>query len=472
MILFTTFIYSLLFFIIGTIVLLLSQKDVSFITESVVLKTITNQTENNNNDSEIQDIDGFNKKNIHTSSSKSYANTSKSNGNRNGSRHKSRNKTDVKVVSMILPSQMKIKYYEMWNHNTSTINIPEEYRHPFGMQSNTSLEILQYVLHDEKYQDEYLAVDEYMKGESEHIPQCLLPNLKATQDLVNEIKKKRQARRNNTTNDESNKKHESTAEKNLLIDLPILNVGYPKDGSYTLYDYFKCIGLYASHGQNGLIMFEHAREGKSVFEPRNRKKEEEKNKKKAVNAFLQLDFNFGVGFYPHISLLDEMHEEKPNSTFIMNFRPVKDWIRSVKSWNIMMERMSRFLIPGLLRTEEQFENTDRGRHKLNTIMKFKMARWWCGHVNHIREYARQYPSHKFIELDLYDTDGTSKVLHDLMEVDTEASAQTQQCWGHSNGRRRSGNNKHTSSNNSSSNVTSNKSDIGADAINNLTQRLL
>ena len=53
----------------------------------------------------------------------------------------------------------------------------------------------------------------------------------------------------------------------------------------------------------------------------------------------------------------------------------------------------------------------------------------------------QYPSHKLIELDLYDTNGTSDVLYDLFRDDADvdflrgnqiASSSSSSCWGKSN----------------------------------------
>jgi len=49
-----------------------------------------------------------------------------------------------------------------------------------------------------------------------------------------------------------------------------------------------------------------------------------------------------------------------------------------------------------------------------------MAKWWCGHVLHIREYVKEYPSHALIELDLYDMEGSISLLYDLLKADTDA----------------------------------------------------
>jgi hypothetical protein len=153
---------------------------------------------------------------------------------------------------------------------------------------------------------------------------------------------------------------------------------------------------------------------------------------KAVHT--QLDHNNMVGSYPQIQLLDEMHTEQPNSIFVLPFRPIQDWIRSVQHWGKtkgnFMSRIARFDIPGLEVTNEQ-------RIRRNETMKLSkqiihddihLVRWWCGHVLHMREYVQQsqnYPSHKLIEIDLYDSKTTSQVLGDIFNV-------RQNCWGHCN----------------------------------------
>mmetsp|Transcript_39728 Transcript_39728/g.45257 ORF Transcript_39728/g.45257 Transcript_39728/m.45257 type:complete len:90 (+) Transcript_39728:2-271(+) len=66
----------------------------------------------------------------------------------------------------------------------------------------------------------------------------------------------------------------------------------------------------------------------------------------------------------------------------------------------------------------------------------QLAKWWCGHVLHLREYVKEYPTHVMIELDLYDSNKTASVLHDLFQADYEqqkdSELSSKQCWGHKN----------------------------------------
>ena len=156
---------------------------------------------------------------------------------------KAKSKSNSNYIPQLLPSQMDLKYYEMWNHTTSTIDIPMKYnRYPFFDGIPSSLEILQSVLPllhnhhgvDNEYENnenekEYLEVDQYiinvMKKDSDPskekkfsrpLPSCLVPNIKATRQIANDIL-------NGTT----------TQERRLS--LPILNMGFPKVGTFPFY---------------------------------------------------------------------------------------------------------------------------------------------------------------------------------------------------------------------------------------------
>ncbi|OEU21667.1 hypothetical protein FRACYDRAFT_165980 [Fragilariopsis cylindrus CCMP1102] len=140
-----------------------------------------------------------------------------------------------------------------------------------------------------------------------------------------------------------------------------------------------------------------------------------------------MDTNRVEGWYPQIKLLDELHEEQPNSTFVLIFRPLKDWFNSINHWPGIKERMSKFTMPGLVLTKQQ-------------QIDIQLGRWWCSHVNHIRDYVKQYPSHKLIELDLYDTKTSSEVLDDIFqkhkkhedEDSSNGNEKRESCWGHAN----------------------------------------
>jgi hypothetical protein len=140
-------------------------------------------------------------------------------------------------------------------------------------------------------------------------------------------------------------------------------------------------------------------------------------------AHLQLDTNTKEGYYPQIQLLDEIHQEKPHAVFIMMFRPMDEWIRSVHAFKGMSRRWSLFKMPGLVLTEEQREAS--AHQERSWLSDEQLLRWWCGHIQHIREFVREFPSHRLVELDLLNSDETSSLLADLFGARSS-------CWSHHN----------------------------------------
>lgn len=228
----------------------------------------------------------------------------------------------------------------------------------------TSLEILEQVLKN----NQNLKTNE---------PSCFVPNIEATTALV---------------------------DLNETLDLPVLNLGMPKCGSTTLLDFFRCAGFNANHGQNGKCMEQAVLDGKPPISGC--------KGTNSLDVLCQLDNNFEGCSYPQITLLDEIHREFPRASFVLPFRPVNDWIRSARDYHNMESRWNNCLLPGLVKKQKQLSKQD-------------IRNWWCGHVNHVREFVKRHPTHKLVELDLYDAQSSSKALASLFNADAS-------CWGHSN----------------------------------------
>jgi hypothetical protein len=272
-------------------------------------------------------------------------------------------------------------YYALWNYTTHSIHVPN--KRPGAPL--TSLEILEQVL-----------VDNDVGNITQFLPSCLVPNTENTQAL---------------------------ADSGEPLQFPILNLGMPKGGSTTLQAFFNCAGWNTGHNQEGGCMERSLRAGKPPIAGC--------RLTKGKQALLQLDVQIPPQcFFPQISFLDEIHQEKPHATFVMNFRPVDDWIRSARAWNGgLANRWGRpdFIskIPGLVK--------DQGREEIKgeALTQQEIRNWLCGHVKHVREFVKQYPTHKLIELDLYDTEGSSKVMASLFSAN-------ETCWGQSNANKRLG----------------------------------
>jgi hypothetical protein len=79
------------------------------------------------------------------------------------------------------------------------------------------------------------------------------------------------------------------------------------------------------------------------------------------------------------------------------------------------------------------------------VNDIQLARWWCGHVKHIRRYFELYPSHKLVELELYANNGSSSVLYGMFQRPSSSPSDSNNnnnnfeddkkndaCWGHAN----------------------------------------
>jgi hypothetical protein len=246
----------------------------------------------------------------------------------------------------------------------------------FRSEYPTSFDILQDILKDND-------VGNVTGVNVKELPPCLVTNHSRTDALV-----------------------ESVLQGTALISLPILNMGMPKVGSNTLLSFLQCAGFNANHAQCGPKMRSAASlgigpVGSGCYGNH------------GGDAMLQMDKVSPPNncFFPQIQLLDEIHQEHPNATFILNFRPVDDWIESVTNWNGLAARLTRCDLPGLPKGV--------GRKKKD------LRNWYCGHVRHIREFVALYPSHALIELDLYDTERSARVMAKLFQVN-------ETCWGHAN----------------------------------------
>ena len=90
---------------------------------------------------------------------------------------------------------------------------------------------------------------------------------------------------------------------------------------------------------------------------------------------------------PQISYLKEMYEEGPSSIFVLPFRNVTDWIRSVTNWNrpTLRKRMAdncEFPAYNLTKgwgTDKDFEDL------------------YCKHVKHIRQFVKRRPTLTLVE---------------------------------------------------------------------------
>jgi len=279
---------------------------------------------------------------------------------------------------------------------------------------------------------------------------CLLPDTAETQELANqrvaEVKEKGDNKRRHRNLRDEPPSPPSEIFRDPLVPFPILNLGMPKMGSTTLFRYFQCKGFDASHWKEGtstnqfegLCMRDAVRIGLPPLATCSSGKQ----------AIMQMDYDFPIGFtgrspqlnykspkfrddcfFPQLSLLEELHDESPHATFVLNFRPIHDWIKSVKRQKLM-DRFQACHLPNLPFGVPNMTGGKRGKALEATISQF-----FCSHVLHVRNFVKAHPSHKLIELDLYNTTQTVNLLDQLFPSLPNANANAappKSCWEQSN----------------------------------------
>jgi len=269
-------------------------------------------------------------------------------------------------------------YYRFWDHKTQRLKVDTssssvDRRHNI---IPTSLEILESVL-----------IDLETRG-VEATNECFVANADATRALADQV-----------------------VQGDMILSKPVFNVGMPKCGSTTALKFFNCAGWNASHSQDGKRVRE-------MFKNGDENAIRNWLSRNGTEAHMQMDNNYGTCFYPQIQLLDEIHREYPDATFLLNFRPVQDWVASAQNWKgLATERWGGCRIPGL-------QCTGESQGEL-TCLPENLHRWWCGHVQHVRQFVKWYPSHKLVELDLYNGDESSALMSKLFAANSS-------CWGHAN----------------------------------------
>ena len=265
------------------------------------------------------------------------------------------------------------------------------------------------------------------------LPSCLLPDKKRTAKLVRDAV----ALQRKFAPSAFNPNHTTGSISHLP--LPVINMGMPKCGSSTLFEFFNCTGFAATHWNintddfEGLCMRDAHRAGLPILATCASEKD----------ALMQIDIAMPFGwnfdgkpksmhtklnrddcFFPQLSLLEEIHNEAPNATFILNFRPIEDWIKSITGWGDMMPRFQSCDLPNLPRGHPVNLEDSRNVHET-------MIRFFCSHVLHLRRFVESYPSHALIELDLYDTT-TSKAVMSALFPSSSGKSPPSACWKHKN----------------------------------------
>jgi len=194
----------------------------------------------------------------------------------------------------------------------------------------------------------------------------------------------------------------------------ILNLGFPKCGTSSIHQVFVKAGFKSRHyhcgkaGYCGACMKQRRQVNETLLAGCGN-----------FTVFTQLDrLAHGHGcIFPQIQYLQELYDESPHATWILPFRNVTDWIRSVTHWTAngrispmigRFKRLCRF--PQLnitnIKTDDDFFHL------------------WCQHVKHVRSFVETHPTLSLVEFSIEDPDA-GQVFADVFGVNASF-------WGQAN----------------------------------------
>ena len=203
----------------------------------------------------------------------------------------------------------------------------------------------------------------------------------------------------------------------MVTRLPVIDVGLPKSGTTSVYDFFACGGLRTSHWQCGSAgfcgqcMHANLERGQPLLEGcGDYDVFAEINVTPQDNALHKVD----TCYFPQVSSLPQLYEAAPNATWVLSLRPTANWVASVGAWpgdgsgNHLREKLRSCDLPGVTTADD-----------------VELAAFYDAHRDAVRAFAASKPSLTFVEVAVED-DGAATVMHAAF------AAVPQSCWGQSN----------------------------------------
>ena len=205
---------------------------------------------------------------------------------------------------------------------------------------------------------------------------------------------------------------------------PVMVVGFPKSGTTSVYEMFKCsnvpdVSHYCCCGST--VDHPPCGKGKGLFAyciMKNLQKNQTKNVLEncgTYNIYAQLDGEMALPphkqsiFLPQHHHLEELHRVSPNSVWILNVRPADQWAKSVLNWFVLSKRfLRRFNI-----VFERTTYTDR------------LIRIYNNHTRVVREFVEKHPTHTLVEFDITNPEDARQKMVEAFGLDPD-------CWGQAN----------------------------------------
>ena len=123
--------------------------------------------------------------------------------------------------------------------------------------------------------------------------------------------------------------------------------------------------------------------------------------------------------WPQVDLLDEIHAESPEATFLLTMRDFDAWYGSMAGWNGYDQRLGRCRLgayPGGI------HDPQGGGEEGGGGLRESLRSFYCDQVERVRGFVLRHPSHALVEVDVSDL-ATGPYLGGLFGIDPG------RCWG-------------------------------------------
>ena len=105
--------------------------------------------------------------------------------------------------------------------------------------------------------------------------------------------------------------------------------------------------------------------------------------------------------FPQIVYLPEMYEAAPNAIWILPFRNVSSWVRSISNWtDRSIKTIRKRMEEWCTFPELNFTGGKKWRKREKTDAEFEAL--YCNHVHHVRNFVTNHPSLSLIEYRIED----------------------------------------------------------------------
>lgn len=205
----------------------------------------------------------------------------------------------------------------------------------------------------------------------------------------------------------------------LKVQTPIIVMGMMKAGTTSIYSFFRC-GLDPKSSKLSHYDCRPGRNPKKIIMSCGRRMRTNL-KTRRVEAFNSMDDfhlyseldameRFGMTL-PQYSFLQQIYDNFPNATWILNTRDAQKWLHSVDRWRDLRQRfIDMHLWPHF-------------RRGLGTKDE-EMIEFYNHQAQRVRDFVKEHPSIHFVEVKI-DDDGAGQVMEDATGI-------TRQCWGNKN----------------------------------------